>query len=73
MLALDMSESVDGAPLEDLKQAALAVVRLLRPDDRAALITFNDYVTLRAGWTARDSAARNGHPPHRSRRNHGAL
>jgi len=52
MLALDTSESVDGAPLQDLKQAALAVVRLLRPDDRAALITFNDYVTLRAGWTA---------------------
>jgi VWFA-related protein len=52
MLALDTSESVDGAPLENLKQAALAVVRLLQHDDRAALITFNDYVTLRAGWTA---------------------
>jgi VWFA-related protein len=52
MLALDTSESVDGTPLHDLKQAALAVVRLLRPDDRAALITFNEYVTLRAGWTA---------------------
>ena len=52
MLALDTSNSLQGPPLEELKQAAVAVVRLLRPGDRAALITFNDYVTLRAGWTA---------------------
>ena len=52
MLALDTSRSLEGPPLEELKQAAVAVVRLLRPGDRAALITFNDYVTLRAGWTA---------------------
>ena len=51
LLALDTSKSLEGPPLEELKLAAVAVVRLLRPDNRAALITFNDYVTLRAGWT----------------------
>jgi Ca-activated chloride channel family protein len=51
ILALDTSESVQGAPLEQLKAAAIAAIELLRPTDQAAVLTFNDYVTLRADWT----------------------
>jgi Ca-activated chloride channel family protein len=52
ILALDTSESVAGAPLESLKQAAVAAVQLLRPSDRGAVVTFDDYVRLRSDWTA---------------------
>lgn len=52
MLALDVSDSVAGVPLEHLKEAALAAVQLLRPVDQAALLTFADHVKLRADWTA---------------------
>lgn len=52
MLALDASASVRGQPLEDLKQAASAVVELLGPDDRAALLTFSEEIDVRAEWTA---------------------
>jgi VWFA-related protein len=52
MLALDTSRSVDGAPLDNLKDAAAAVVRLLAPADRAALMTFTGSIRLRAPWTA---------------------
>ena len=41
MLALDASGSVRGAPLEHLKEAAAAVTGLLKPCDRAALLTFS--------------------------------
>lgn len=51
IFALDASESVQGEPLEHLKQAALAAIQLLRPADQAAVLTFDDYVTLRADWT----------------------
>jgi Ca-activated chloride channel homolog len=51
MLALDTSESVAGTPLEHLKQAAAATVQLMRPADRGAVVTFNDYVTLHSDWT----------------------
>jgi VWFA-related protein len=52
VLALDVSESVQGRPLEHLKEAAHAAVGLLRSEDRASLIVFNDYVMLRSDWTA---------------------
>jgi Ca-activated chloride channel family protein len=51
IFALDTSESVAGQPLEHLKQAAIAAISLLRPIDSAALVTFNDYITLRSDWT----------------------
>ena len=51
MLALDTSESVAGTPLEHLKQAAAAAIQLMRPADRGAVVTFNDYVTLQSDWT----------------------
>jgi VWFA-related protein len=52
MLALDASSSVRGKPLEDLKRAAEAVVALLEPDDRAAVLTFSSEIGLAADWTA---------------------
>jgi Ca-activated chloride channel family protein len=52
MLALDASGSVRGAPLEHLKQAAAAVTGLLRPGDRAALLTFAEEIDLSCDWTA---------------------
>ena len=51
IFAFDTSESVDGEPLDHLKRAAMAAVRLLRPADQAAIITFDDYVKLRSDWT----------------------
>jgi VWFA-related protein len=51
-LALDTSSSMHGAPLEHLKDAAAALVDLLAPRDRAALLTFAERVTLRAAWTS---------------------
>jgi VWFA-related protein len=52
VLTLDVSESVEGRPLEHLKEAAHAAVGLLRSEDRASLVAFNDYVMLRSDWTA---------------------
>jgi len=52
MLALDTSRSVEGDPLRNLKDAASAVVDLLKPADRAALMTFSGAVQLRSPWTA---------------------
>ncbi len=51
IFALDTSESVQGEPLDNLKIAAIAAVQLLRPADQAAVVTFDDYVTLRSDWT----------------------
>jgi Ca-activated chloride channel homolog len=51
IFALDTSESVQGDPLDNLKIAAIAAVQLLRPADQAAVVTFDDYVTLRSDWT----------------------
>jgi VWFA-related protein len=51
MLVLDVSESVKGQLLTDLKDAATAVTRLLAPDDRGALLTFSGTVALGTAWT----------------------
>jgi VWFA-related protein len=59
IFALDASESVQGEPLEHLKQAALAAIELLRPADQAAVLTFDDYVALRADWTTDRAALAN--------------
>ena len=55
MIALDTSDSVKGQALQDLREAAAAAARLLRPDDRAALLTFSHRLSLRTPWT-RDHA-----------------
>jgi VWFA-related protein len=50
LLALDTSNSVEGPTLEHLKDAASAAVSTLAKDDRAAVLTFAEAVTLRAPW-----------------------
>ena len=52
MLGLDTSESVWGQPLQHLKEAASAVIGLLTPNDRAAVLTFAGAPQLRTGWTS---------------------
>lgn len=51
MLVLDTSASVRGERLKHLKDAASAVVDLLQPGDRAALMTFNGTISLGSAWT----------------------
>ena len=51
MLALDVSQSVEGQPLVDLKDAASAVAGMLAPADRGALMTFSGSLGLAAAWT----------------------
>ena len=48
MLALDVSESVEGEPLEHLRAAIAAADEALSPDDRLSLVTFSDRLDLRA-------------------------
>ena len=57
-LVLDVSASLQGNGIEQLKAAARAAVAALRPEDRAELLTFSDDVQVRAPWT-RDRAAMN--------------
>lgn len=56
LLALDVSYSMHGRPLADLKDAAGAVVDLLTLSDRGAILTFSEALALRAPWTS-DHAA----------------
>lgn len=51
MLALDMSGSVRGARLEQLRRAATSLSAALARDDTAALIGFSERVILRSGFT----------------------
>jgi VWFA-related protein len=51
LLAFDVSSSVAGETLEQLKEAARAVVGAMRPDDQAALLVFSERVGLKTGWT----------------------
>ena len=52
MLVLDTSVSVWGEPLQHLKEAASAVIGLLTPNDRGAVLTFSGSLQLRTGWTS---------------------
>lgn len=52
VLALDMSESVAGDRLDNLKRAARALLDGLRRDDRAALVTFSQIVIQGAALTS---------------------
>lgn len=45
-LAFDLSESVAGARLDQLKAASQALTATLLPDDRSSLVTFNEVVSL---------------------------
>lgn len=58
LIALDTSESVKGDVLSRLKEGAAAALAMLRPADRAALVTFSSLVNLVAPWGAgRDTVA----------------
>jgi VWFA-related protein len=46
VLALDVSDSVRGGPLEQLKAAAHALVDMLHPEDSFSLLTFSSRVRL---------------------------
>jgi VWFA-related protein len=59
LLALDTSNSVEGPILRHLKDAAIGAVDSLTKDDRAAILTFADAVTLRADWGPPSPATRN--------------
>jgi VWFA-related protein len=50
LLTLDTSSSVEGSTLSHLKEGAHAALELLKPQDRAALITFANNVSLEAPW-----------------------
>jgi len=58
VLALDMSESVAGDRLEQLRDAGRAVLDGLAKDDQAALVTFSNVVSLGAPLTKDVRAAR---------------
>jgi VWFA-related protein len=58
LLALDTSTSVEGPTLDHLKRAAVTAVDALSTNDRAAVMTFAESVTLRADWSAATAATR---------------
>ena len=51
VMTLDLSSSVDGARLRDLRAAGRALLKGLQPDERAALVTFNHVVARRQSLT----------------------
>lgn len=51
ILAFDMSDSVAGDRLTNLRAAGAAVIGALNPDDQAALVTFSHLVVLGSGLT----------------------
>lgn len=59
LLALDTSNSVEGPTIRHLKEAAIAAVNSLTKDDRAAILTFAEAVTIRADWDYPSVATRN--------------
>lgn len=58
MLALDTSSSMEGRPLAELQDAARTAIGELRPDDRAALLTFDEAVSPATPWSAERGALR---------------
>jgi VWFA-related protein len=52
VLALDISGSMAGEPLESTREAAEALLQVLRDKDRAALITFNEKVERVQAFTS---------------------
>jgi VWFA-related protein len=58
ILALDMSASVAGRELDDLRSAGRALLGALKPGDQSALVTFSEVVALRAPLSGDVSKAR---------------
>jgi VWFA-related protein len=55
LLVLDTSVSLEGEPLQHLKDAAAALISTLRKEDRSALITFSHEIRVAADWSERQS------------------
>ena len=55
LLVLDTSVSLEGEPLQHLKEAAAALISTLRTEDRSALITFSHEIRFVADWSDRPS------------------
>ena len=53
VMLLDISASMRGLPFQHLKQSAIALVRQLRPQDRLALVTFGNDVSVVADFDDR--------------------
>ena len=51
LVAMDLSASVEGERLAQLKRAATDAIDPLRPGDQAAILTFSDRIALRSDWT----------------------
>ncbi len=51
VLALDLSGSVQGTRLTQLRAAGARLVELLAPGDAGALVAFTELVTIRSGFT----------------------
>ena len=51
VLAIDVSGSMQGAPIEAAKAAAINFVNNKRPSDSIALVTFGDEVAIRVPFT----------------------
>ncbi len=51
VLTIDTSGSMDGAPMEAAKRAALSFVTQMRSQDRVAIVGFGDQVTVYAPFT----------------------
>ena len=58
VLAFDASGSMNGPQFEDLRAAGHAVLDLLRPDDRAGLVSFSHAVSLGSDLTSDRNAIR---------------
>lgn len=52
MMALDVSSSMAGGPLDHLKDGANAALEALHPEDRAAVLAFSEAVTPATAWTS---------------------
>lgn len=52
VLVLDTSGSMNGPPLRDAQNAAVEFLDTLRDDDQVAIYSFNEEVTLEAGFTS---------------------
>ncbi|MGE3960061.1 MAG: VWA domain-containing protein [Dehalococcoidia bacterium] len=50
VVAIDASASMEGAPLEAARQAAISLVDRLGPEDRVAVIAFSDTPVLMSGF-----------------------
>ncbi|MBD3180858.1 VWA domain-containing protein, partial [Candidatus Poribacteria bacterium] len=50
-IVMDTSGSMDGYPIRNAREAAVSFVNNLKPEDKAALVRFNEYVTIEQPFT----------------------